>query len=422
MLPVAANVTTILRHHNLWAGCVIYDEFRDCTVTSRPPPWDPEDAPEIHDEGPWSDGDTGRLVNWLVRAEHLNVPVCEVERGLAVAADMCRRHPVREYLRTCREAWDGEPRVDRWLAHYLGTSDGEYERGVGARWLISAVARIVVPGEQVDCTLLLEGPQGIGKTSALRGLVPVAEWYADSGLDLSNKDSLDALRAVWIYGLDELDSLRKGETTRWKTFLSQTRDHYRPPYARRTRDFARQCVFAGTTNERQYLVDSTGGRRFWPVRCGRVDVEALRRDRDQLWGEACQRYVDGERWYADTPRLRCLCEEQQEERAQVHPWEDLVTRWLDKPMARGADGFPELVDVSQGVSTTDVLIHACGVARERLSKSAETQVGTILRGLGYEAVRRDGRRLYVRPADEGDATGDGEQRASEAASAAAHSA
>ena len=397
--PISANVTTILRHHPAWRGVVVYDEFRDAVITTRTPSWDPEDMPEMADEGVWGDGDTGRLIAWLARVEGIDVPVGEVERGLASCADTAKRHPVREYLRGLE--WDGVPRCDSWLHTYLGAPDGEYERGVGPRWLISAIARIMVPGEQVDCALILEGDQGTGKTSALRALVPQAEWYADSPLDLSNKDSMEALRAVWIYGLDELDSLRKGDVTRWKSFITQTRDHYRAPYGHRTRDFLRQNVFCGTTNEKQYLVDSSGNRRFWPVRCGAINVAALRRDRDQLWAEARDRYVSDEPWHVGSAKLRLLCEEQQADRSQVDPWEDLIVQWLDKPLAPGQDGYPDRVDVSEGVTTTDVLLNACQVPKRELGRAHETRAGSILSGLGYERVRRSvlgsRRWVYVRP-------------------------
>ena len=387
--PISANVTTILRHHPSWQDVVAYDEFRDCVVSTRPPPWDPEDAPHDVLEGEWVDKDSDRLTNWLARRELLDVPTAELERGLGVAADMARAHPVRDYLREARARWDGEPRVDLWTANYLGSAAQAYERGVGSRWLISAVARVMEPGCQVDCTLLLEGPQGTGKTSALRALVPVAEWYADTGIDLSNKDSMQALRAVWLYGLDELDSLKRGDVTRWKNFLSQTYDHYRSPYGRRFRNFLRQNVFCGTTNEQQYLVDASGNRRFWPFRCGRIDLSGLRRDRDQLWGEAFDRYAKGEPWHVDTADLRRLCEEQQAARMTEDPWLELVSQWLERPYIGGErDGYPERADLSQGVSTTDVLIHAVQVRRADLTRSDEMRIGTVLRELGWQRVRR----------------------------------
>ena len=396
---IAANVVTILRHHPVWRGVLAYDEFSECLITTRAPRWNEIDTPPDVSDGVWSDNDTGRLATWLARAEFLDVPTAEIERGLAVAGDTERRHPVREYLRGL--AWDGTPRVDGWLSTYLGTSDGLYEQGVGSRWLLSAIARVIEPGCQADSALILEGPQGIGKTSALRALVPVEEWYADSGLDVGNKDSCDALRSVWIYGLDELDSLRRGEVTRWKTFLSQTRDHYRPPYARRTRDFRRQNVFCGTTNELEYLVDPTGGRRFWPVRVGRVSLDALRRDRDQLWAEAFARFVAGERWHIDTPGLRQLAEAQQAYRLQVDPWESIVLRWLERPLVTGEDGHPELARLEVGVSAAEVLEHAVRMRPSDMARADVMRISSILLACGLVRERRsvDGLRgwTYRRP-------------------------
>ena len=405
--PISANVATILRFHSQWSGAVAYDEFRETIVSTREPPWDNIDAPPIVEPGVWADEDSDRLRTWLARDQKLIVPQGEVEQGLRIAAHTNRVHPVCEYLRSL--SWDGTPRIDSWLHTYLGTPDTLYERGVGSKWLISAIARVVEPGCQADCTLILEGAQGLGKTRAFRTLVPVDDWFASTGLDLGNKDSLDALRAVWIYGLDELDSLRRGEVTRWKSFLTQNRDHYRPPYARRARDFARQNVFCGTTNESEYLSDRTGNRRFWPVKAGttgEIDYLAIRRDRDQLWAEAFARQVAGEEWHINKDSgLRLLAEQQQDERVQEHPWEEPIRVWLERPLVTGSDGHPELADLRGGVLTTDALTYAISMRRSDQTQTHLATVATILRGLGYERgpqCRGDSgkrERRYVRPAD-----------------------
>ena len=388
--PISANVTTILRHHPSWEGVIAYDEFLEAIIATRAPSWDPEDAPEDPAPGVWTDQDSGRLVAWLARSEHLKVRRPEVEAGLDVAAHARRIHPVRQYLREL--AWDGQPRIDRLLPDYFGTADGDYEQAVGSRWLISAVARVMRPGCQVDCTLVIEGWQGAKKTSGFRALVPVSEWYADSGLTIGSKDSYGSLHAVWIYGLDELDSLKRGEVTRVKNFLTQTKDHYRPPYAMRDRDFLRQNVFCGTTNEDRYLPDRTGNRRFWPARCLRlVDPGAIARDRDQLWAEAFLRFKAGERWYVDTPGLQVLCAAQQADRVVVDPWVEMIAAWLEKPTqmcidAHGAHREP--LALAEGVSTSDVLIHALGLRKGEVDVRHEMRVGHALRDLGYVRTRR----------------------------------
>lgn len=382
-LPNSANVATILRYHPAWRDVIATDAFAEAIVTRKPAPWNAADAPANHHAGEWADADTARLVNWLAREERVEVGVQCVEMALSVVADTCVIHPVRDYLAKVKAQWDCKQRLPSLLSTYFGAKDSDYVQGVGARWMISAVARIMRPGTQVDVALILEGPQGIGKTSAFRALVPEPAWYADTGIDIGNKDSYQALRSVWIYGLDELDSLRRGELTRTKNFLSATADHYRPTYARRAKTFQRQCVFAGTTNEKEYLNDRTGNRRFWPVRIlSAIDVEAIRRDRDQLWAEAMVRYESGEKHHVDTPEFRKLCEIEQGERLQADPWEPVVSAWLARPIERGE--HPKPIDVSRGILTIDVLTHAIGMRTADVTKADEMRVADILRSLGYE--------------------------------------
>jgi putative DNA primase/helicase len=391
--PIAANVSTYLRHHPRWRDVVAYDEFRETVITTRPPPWDSEDAPTSVEPGVWGDADTGRLRAWLARTDGLEFPLAEVDQGLALAADTRRVHPVREYLDGL--VWDGVERLPSWLVTYCGANDSLYERGVGVRWPISAVARIFAPGCQVDCVLVLEGQTGAGKTSAFRELVPVSEWYSDTPLDLANKDALDNLRAVWIYGLDELDSLRKGEVTKVKNFITSRRDHYRPPYAHRARDFLRQNVFGGTTNEDEYLIDRTGNRRFWPVRVApSVDWQGIARDRDQLWAEAVHRYRAGEPWHVDTAGLRTLCEAQQTERVQQDPWVEMIAAWLRAPVTRETvtdGGYTRTVitplELQDGVTTGDVLENCLHVRRADIEVRQSMRTARCLRELGY-VVRR----------------------------------
>jgi predicted P-loop ATPase len=256
------------------------------------------------------------------------------------------------------------------------------------------------PGCQVDCVLVIEGWQGAGKTSGFRALVPVPEWYADTGVVVGSKDSYGALHGVWIYGMDELDSARRVELTKLKNFITQTRDHYRPPYAARDQDFVRQNVFCGTTNEEQYLPDRTGNRRIWPARCLRqVDVAAIARDRDQLWAEAVVRFRAGHPWHVDTPGLKLLCEAQQAERQETDPWTEIVSQWLRAPTQVemwGQEAHRVPLDLSAGVATADVLLHCLGLRRGDVEVRHEMRVGAALRDLGYRRrrVERDGRREY----------------------------
>jgi len=188
-------------------------------------------------------------------------------------------HPIRSYLGSIR--WDGVERLDSWPSTYLGVEDTAYVRAVGARWLISAVARIYQPGVKADCRLILEGPQGTRKSTALKTLA--GSHFTDELADLGSKDSALQTRGVWIIELSELDTLSRSEVSRIKAFMSRTTDRFRPPYGKRLMESPRQCVFAGTVNHSSYLRDDTGGPRFWPVACGSINIDRLARDRDQFW-------------------------------------------------------------------------------------------------------------------------------------------
>jgi putative DNA primase/helicase len=181
---------------------------------------------------------------------------------IAVAARDAPFHPVREFLDGLE--WDKQPRLRIWLCDYLNaTSGAQYLAAVGTRFMVSAVARIMQPGCQADHSLVLEGAQGIGKTSAARALAVRPEWFAGSLPDIHSKDAALQLCGRWIIEIAELKAIRSSQLEATKTFLTQCVDTIRPPYGRRTAQFPRQCVFLGTTNETEYLRDRSGNRRYW---------------------------------------------------------------------------------------------------------------------------------------------------------------
>ena len=219
------------------------------------------------------------------------------------------------------------PRIETWACRYLGAEDTAFNRSVGALWLISAVARIFRPGVKADHMLVLEGPQGARKSTALK-ILAGEDWFTDELPDLGSKDAAMHMQGVWIIEIAELDAIGKAEVSRIKAFLTRTTDRFRPPYGRYTIEVPRQCVFAGTVNPDTYLRDETGNRRFWPVRCGTIDIDALARDRDQLWAEAVARFRAGAIWWLDTPELIAAATAEQEKRYQADAWDDLIANWI----------------------------------------------------------------------------------------------
>ena len=279
-----------------------------------------------------------------------------------------------------------------WSSNHTGGSHAEGRRATGGDQTRShpryrcpladlGSGPIYEPGCQADHVLILEGPQGKGKSTALRILGE--PFYSDDIAELGTKDASLGTAGVWIVELPELDAMTRAEVSKIKSFVSRRTDRFRPPYGRRLIEAHRQCVFAGSVNHGEYLKDETGGRRFWPVQCGSINLDTLRRDKDQLWAEAVDRYRKGERWWLDTQELINAATAEQEARYQPDPWEGVIGDWID--------GRSE-------VTTADVLREALYKQTGQWTRADEIRVGMILRCLNWEPVRRPSagsrRRVY----------------------------
>jgi predicted P-loop ATPase len=332
--PVLANPILAFRRAPEWAGKFWFDVFHQRTVLRGEPPWGGGDGERI-----WDDDCDRRAAEWLQHVPEICVSTKTVTEAVETIAREQRFHPVVDYLQRCR--WDGKPRLDDWATDYLGTTpdpperptdDAEdakrwddqlaYIKAVSSRWMISAVARVMEPGCKADCALILEGRQGVLKSTAIRVLA--YPWYSDEIAELGTKDAAVALAGAWIIELGELSSMRIGVVDRIKAFMSRATDRFRPPYARRTIEQPRQCVFAGTVNDSEYLPDETGNRRWWPIRCTKINIDGLREARDQLWGEARDRYLAGEKWFLDSDKLDRAAAEEQSNRYQADPWHEII--------------------------------------------------------------------------------------------------
>jgi len=388
-----ANVITALSCDEAFAGALVFNEFRQEIMVARKLPWDDQLVPLPR---PWMDADDVRCAEWLQRRE-INVPPVVVSRSVTAVARDIRIHPVRDYLSGL--VWDGVQRLETWALTYLGAADTPLNRAFGSMWAISAIARIMQPGAKADHMLILEGPQGGRKSTALKVLAG-ADWFTDELAEIGSKDAAQQMRGVWIIEIAELDAIGRAEVSRIKAFLSRTVDRYRPPYERYVIDVPRQCVFAGSVNPDTYLRDETGNRRFWPVRCGTIDLDALRRDRDQLWAEALVRYREGAIWWLHDPALIAMAEEAQATRLQSDAWDDLIEHWLAferRRVNRGYVGYDDWQDeeVERAAPLTDVSVgeileQAIGVEPGRWTKSDQMRVGAYLKAAKWERYQRRG--------------------------------
>lgn len=404
---VVANATTIFALDPRWSGVVAYQALSDRVVKLLPPPWHAHDAPSASTatDGPWTDADTTRAQAWLSREYGLDLGADTLAGAVQAAAERHWIDPLRDYF-AALPAWDGVERVDTWLSGALGAVDTEYTRAVGRRWLLSAVARALRPGVKVDCVLVLEGPQGVRKSTALATLCPDPALFFDDDLQIGDKDAAQSLRGKWIVELGELAALSRHELGTLKAFVTRAVDSYRPSFGRVARDFPRRTVFAASTNEAEYLKDPTGNRRWWPVRVavtGPIDIDALRAQRDQLWAEALHLLEAGHPHYVDTPELAALCSAEQAQREQGDPWEEHVAAYLagllDKAGAPG-DEHKEACECARcrGVTVSAILQHAIGVPREKQGRGEEMRCAVLARALGWtKGTRRRIGGALVRP-------------------------
>lgn len=250
----------------------------------------------------------------------------------AVVFDACllnQFHPVCRYLDGL--TWDGKPRLDTWLVNYCGVEDSPYTRAVGRIMLIAAVRRVRRPGSKHDEMLTLESPEGFNKSTLLQELAVNEEWFSDSlPLNVDDKRMIENASGKWIIEISELQGMRKADAGLIKAQLSRRRDRARLAYDRMPSEVDRQCVFFGTVNPAEatgYLASLTGNRRFWPVEVKRIDLEAFKADRDQLWAEASAREAKGESTRLD-PALWDAAMQQQKKREAPNPILDRLLPWL----------------------------------------------------------------------------------------------
>jgi putative DNA primase/helicase len=387
LIAGAANVLAILRNDDRIHDVLAFDDFSQRPVVRGLLPWERGAKKQRH----LTDADVVLLGEWLETEYHLRI----AHKTLFPLLDArCREvcfHPIREYLDGL--TWDGKERVagrdgPGWLTTYFGVEDTPYVRLVGRLWLISAVARVRQPGAKVDTMLILEGPQGRRKSSGLAVLG--GGYFSDSLSDLGTKDSFGDLQGKWIIEMSELDALSRAEASKYKHFLTKCSDYYRPPFARLAIDVQRQCVFAGTINGDEYLKDWSGGRRFWPVVVGQILLDALRRDRDQLWAEADALYRAGEPHWVEDDDAVAMCATEQEARRVPVPFEDDVAERLE---GRNAVTVTRLLDLLEITTPTE---------RARVQGT----IGKALRALKWRKARKqlDGvrGRFYVRPLHDDD--------------------
>lgn len=384
LLPVLDNVVSILRNDEQWQGVIGFDEMGGRVMKLKEPPF------ERGAVGEWMDIDDARLEHWFGITYGLRrLSSDSLSKGVLLAADDYRYHEVRDYLGGLK--WDGEPRVATWLFAYLGATPNDYSAAVGTKWLVGAVARAMRAGCKMDNVLILEGDQGLGKSTTLKVLFQ--PWFTDAAFELGSTDGLQIMRGMWCVELAELDGFNRAEASRSKAFFTRAEDRYRNPYGRKPVTIQRTCVFAGSVNHSTYLKDDTGNRRYWPVKVGEgaVQLDKLAADRDQLWAEAVTLFEAGTEWWVRASE-RELYEGEQDARFIGDALESRIRRWLKEPET-GADAL-DFVRLDQ------VMQKALHMEPAKMTLLEQQRVGRLMTRIGWKREREsagDRDYYYCRP-------------------------
>lgn len=389
-------IMRIFEEDDALKGMFRLDTFLNSITVNRPVPgMNHKSVPSREKPVPWKDAMVTYLERYIERTYNI-VKAKDKIRDAAVAMAHSDQHSSAvDYFDGL--AWDQKPRLDSLLSRAFGADDTPLHRFWSSALLIAMVRRARNPGAKVDEILVLEGQQGKKKSTAIESLFPDRTWYLDGLGDLRQKDTLLSMRGKLCAELSELSSMRSSTVELVKAFLSRKVDTYRPPYGRDVDDFARQCCFIGTTNDKEYLSDTTGNRRFEPVTIGKIDIQWIKDNREQLWAEASAREKAGEKhWIDDSDvELKRAAEAAQARRVLTDVWDERLEDYC-----RGREW----------VSIEDFMVATQGLNMDPKHQSykEKTRISGILKRLGYkmaqkkvgEGKRKKNRRVWVPDSDD----------------------
>lgn len=371
------NALVALREDEQLHDILVYDQMSRTILLTRPTPDISGDTDQGDLPRPIRDTDITNIQEFLQVAGLTRLPKEIVHQAVEKRSEERAYHPVQDYLITLQ--WDGNRRLQGFLNAYLGVSQSDYAKAIGTMFMIAMVARIYRPGCKADYMLVLEGPQGIGKSSACAILA--GDWFSDNLPDLAKSDPVRIsthLRGKWLIEIAEMSSFSMAETTTLKEFITQSEERYMPKYARKEVTEPRQCVFIGTTNQTAYLKDETGGRRFWPVLCGVIDLPALARDRDQLFAEAVFLYNNHVTWWPTAKFEAEHIKPEQEKRFEADIWQTMISDYLiGRREVTALELATSALNMQAGIIHTGTNKRICSILKRLGWEAKHTKKGTI---------------------------------------------
>lgn len=388
-LSSAENLNLVFENDRFLASAFKRNEFDGLRYICKSVPW--RKVPRAE---PFRNVDYSGIRNYIECIYGISAQM-KVDDSLALEIEKNSFHPIREYLNSLE--WDGVSRLETTLCDYFGAEDSSYTRQTFRKWMSAAVSRVFRPGCKFDTALILVDPeQGSAKSSFFAALGQ--EWFSDTFMTVHGKEALEQLQGAWIIEMAELAGLRKAEVESTKHFISKQEDRFRPAYARTPETFKRQCVFAGTTNNRSFLRDTSGNRRYWPVDVIRSEVKKsvfddLPNEVDQLWAEAVQLVQAGETLYlsseveAEAFKQQMLHTEVDERMGVVDAYLDIMLpeNWKGRdPMERRnyiEEGVEGGTVARQYVCIAEVWVECLGNKKEDMSKYNTREINELMRML-----------------------------------------
>jgi len=374
------NVSKALNRPDLCGIQIRYDSFRDEIMFT------PDDAPNAWRA--FTDADYSRLRITLEQGGFKPVGRELIRDVVLMVADDNPFDSAIEWLDGL--TWDGVPRVERFLSNYFSAEDTDYTRAVASYIWTALAGRVLEPGIKADMVPILIGEQGSKKSSSVAAMVPSQDFFTEVSFHEKEEDLSRKMRGRLLAEIGELRGLHTKEQESIKAFITRTHENWIPKYREFATSFPRRLVFIGTTNQEQFLADDTGNRRWCPVRVGQADIEAIRRDRLQLWAEGRELFSlfgiafrDAERLAADVHEEHTMTERFQEE----------IENWLSAPDALTG----EIPRTREFLRTGDIARECLRIEARNLSRADEMQIGKVLRIAGFARKQRrlDGKLMWV---------------------------
>ena len=367
-----SNGSLLLRMLKDFKGKIWLDTFRDRIFHSL------RGAPRE-----WTDADTRRTASFFQQTVNLpTFALSTVEDAVQHAAECNPRNSVQEWLEQIE--WDGIERLSTWPADLLGVEQNIYTQAIGRNWLIGMVARAYQPGCKMDHMPVLEGRQGLSKSSFLEVLG--GEWFKSLPMQFGDKDFLQAIQGAWLVEIPDMTGFTQREHSAIISTITIRRDEYRKSYGRRVESHQRVSLFCATSERNNYLKSLNGRRRYWPLKCTDIHLDGLRQEREHLFAEAVLAYRAGEPWWLMPEEA----DAEQRSRSEPDPWAARVIE-IAETYYEQAGG-----DVKAAQITCSMLLEKIGVTLDRQTHKERIRVGEIMESNGWLTKPTANARLFYK--------------------------